>query len=255
MNLMEEELRNEIYRLAPFRHNIELPYGLSTYIPELSRRRTDYTRVSSLVQHAFPSLLAACGGSLEGKRVLDVACNCGGFSVEASKLGAEYVMGIDIVDRYIEQATFVKRALGLKHVEFKVMDLNDLDSKAMGEFDVTFFFGILYHLENPVSTMRRLCALTRRVMLIDTAVWRIPATRDPCWLMKVLPEPGQNSPSSNTNLWRTGTEIIQFKPNESAVLELMKFLEFSNVKKLEPKAEGLEKRYYLGKRITFLAVR
>ena len=34
MSLTEKELKQEIHRLAPFHHKVELPYGLTTYVPE-----------------------------------------------------------------------------------------------------------------------------------------------------------------------------------------------------------------------------
>jgi tRNA (mo5U34)-methyltransferase len=107
--LTEQEIREEIERLSPFFHDIELPYGLRTYVPELSRRDSERKRLARLLRHFWPTLLSVYGGSLRGQRVLDLACNCGGLSVEAAKAGAEYVLGIDIVDRYLEQAEFVKQ--------------------------------------------------------------------------------------------------------------------------------------------------
>src|SRR4051794_29086400 len=123
-----KELQQEIRRLAPFHHRIELPHGLSTYVPELSRREVEHSRVDTLVAHAFPALTQACGGTLRGKRVLDVACNCGGFSVEAAKLGASSVLGFDSVAHYIEQANLIRQALGLEQIEFKTMDIDEVNA-------------------------------------------------------------------------------------------------------------------------------
>ena len=64
--MTEEEIRAGLERLAPFFHKVDLPYGLSTYIPELARRQIEATRVAHLVEHSFPALLDACGGSLRG---------------------------------------------------------------------------------------------------------------------------------------------------------------------------------------------
>ena len=163
-----QEIADEIVRLAPFHHSVDLPFGLSTHIPERARRPVESTRVSNLVRHAFPALMDACGGSLQDKRVLDVACNCGGFSVEAARRGSPSVLGIDVVDHYIEQAALIKRALGLEQLDFRVLDLEALDGEVTAPFDVTFCFGILYHLENPVQAMRILAQQTRHCMLIDT---------------------------------------------------------------------------------------
>jgi SAM-dependent methyltransferase len=265
MSLTEKELKQEIHRLAPFHHKVELPYGLTTHVSEMSRRAIEYTRLSNLVRHAFPALLEVCGGSLEGKRVLDIACNCGGFSVEAAKLGAKYVLGFDVVDHYIEQAHFIKRALNLEQVDFKLMDLDKIDVSNVGQFDITFCFGILYHLENPVSSMKRLSSVTRHVMLVDTDLvsmsfkrrlldFRGFFARRPFWLMN-MQSPSTSDPTSvTTHLWRRD-RIVQFQPNETAVVELLKFLGFQKVSRLKPTLVDLEKRYYTGVRGTFLAVR
>lgn len=259
-NLTEQEIRNEVNRLAPFHHKVDLPYNVSTYIPELSRRPIEHTRASNLVKHAFPTLIEACGGSLHGKRVLDVACNCGGFSVEAAKLNSEYVLGIDVVDHYIEQANFIKHALDLKQVEFKNIDIESIDSSTLGLFDVTFCFGILYHLENPVLAMKRVASVTKSIMLVDTNVINTPAFirpffRKPLWLMKFPGISNAKLKDATTSLWRSKERVVQFRPNEDAVVDLLKFLGFSKVEKIKPTQKGLEKRYYTGSRVTFLAVR
>lgn len=250
----EQELKDEIRRLAPFHHKVDLPHGLSTYVPELSRRKLEYTRLSNLVKHAFPSLLDACGGSLQGKRVLDIACSCGGFTVEAAKLGAE-VLGVDIVDRYLEQANFIKRALNLQQVEFKMMNIEEIDESTVGQFDITFCFGILYHLENPVAAMKRLSSVTQYAMLVDTSVMRAPLMRRSYWMMNTPPVSTSESADASTSLWRSKDSVVEFMPNEAAVIALLKFLGFPRVLRLKPKTKDLEKRYYTGTRVTFLALR
>lgn len=254
-DLTKEQIESELRRLEPFGHKINLPYGLSTYIPEL-HHHMHYTRVETLVKHAFPTLIEACGGSLKGKRVLDVACNCGGFSFEAAKLGSEYVLGIDIVDRYIEQANLIKRALKLKQVEFRRMDIEKLAVSEVGRFDIIFCFGILYHLENFVSVMRNLSSMTKDIMLVDTLIKRTRFTREPYWNMNISPpyRPKNNARPRRRGIWKDDKEIVQFRPNEAAVIQLLQFLGFATVKKIEPRARGLEKRYY-GKCATFLAIR
>ncbi len=253
--MTEEEIRAEVERLAPFHHKVDLPHGLSTCLAGAPRRRAAGTRVQSLVRHAFPPLLQACGGSLAGKRVLDVACNCGGFSLEAARLGAEHVLGFDSVERYIEQAEFLKRALNVEQVEFRRLDAEQLDAADVGTFDVTFCFGILYHLENPVLAMKRIAAVTRQVLLVDTHVMSVPFTRKPLWLMNMPPPADPDSMKASASLWRGETGAVQFRPNEAAVVALLQFLGFPRVAKIKPASKGVEDRYREGKRAAFLAER
>ncbi len=257
--LTKEEIQKELNRLAPFHHKIDLPYKLSTYMPEVLSKKITFTRVDNLVKHGFPSLLEACGGSLEGLRILDAACNCGGFVMEAVKYGSKSVLGIDIANHYIEQANFIKQAKGLENVEFKLMDIEDVEESSLGLFDITFCFGILYHLENPIHAMRQLSSVTRKIILVDTDIYinENPQNDDkePLWMMNFPSIVNPDSRISTTTLWRSKRKFVQFTPNETAVIELLRFLGFSIVKKINPVLEGLEDRYYNGNRATFIGIR
>jgi len=54
-------------------------------------------------RHFMPDLLASQGGSLKGRRILDIACNSGFWSLQCALLGAE-VAGFDARPELIEQA-------------------------------------------------------------------------------------------------------------------------------------------------------
>lgn len=251
--MTKADMEREIKQLAPFHHRVALPHGLSTYDAASSLRRREKTRLDALTRHAFPRLLELCGGSFEGKRVIDVACNCGGFSVEAARLGADYVLGFDVADRYLEQANFIKQALELDNVEFRKMAMEDCSDESIGSYDVAFCFGILYHLENPVFAMKQLASVTSDIMLVDASVIKTPLNPRAMWKMNV-PKVVESEDKSTTALWRS-EQRCQFKPNAKAVIELLKFLGFSTVEIIRPRKSGLELRYYTRKRVSFLARR
>jgi tRNA (mo5U34)-methyltransferase len=185
--------------------------------------------------------------------VLDVACNCGGFSFAAVREGASHVLGFDVVRRYIEQARLIRRALGLKQVEFRQMGIQEVDAGSTGTFDVTLCFGILYHLEDPIGSMRRLAGVTTTAMLVDTNVTRVRFARSSLWRMNIPPPP--RAARGATGEWRTEQPVVQFSPTAEAVQELLRFLGFTRVERLPVKSRDLEKRYRDGTRATFLAVR
>lgn len=251
---IEEQLR----KLAPFHHAVALPYGLSTYVPEASRQERERTRLQSLIDHLWPPLLELCGGSLRGHRVLDVACNCGGFSVEAAKSGADYVFGFDVEDHYIKQADFIKDVLGLTNAEFSNISIDDLDVGKHGTYDVTFCFGILYHLENPIRDMKMISSLTKKIMVVNTTVMHIPyvspLVKWPLWHMRIVPPAEKSATNISTARWRK-QDHCQFSPNVPAVKQLLKFLGFNDVRQIKPQAKGLEERYYKGSRVTFIGIR
>jgi tRNA (mo5U34)-methyltransferase len=252
--MTEPEIRAEIRRLAPFHHAVELPYGLLAYDPERSRREVERTRLTDLGKYVRRILTEVFGESLAGRRVLDVACNCGGFSVEAARRGAS-VLGIDIVDHYLEQANFIKRALGLTELEYRKLAIEEVDSGEVGMFDAVFFFDILWHLENPVLATRRLAAVTRRLMIVETRLTSVDTGDAPAWIMNFLPPTSADATDVSTSLWRTGA-VCQFSPNARAVIELLHYLGFADVRQVELEPQDRDKRFINGESMgLFVALR
>jgi SAM-dependent methyltransferase len=234
--LTEQQIRDGIRDLAPFRHAIDLPYGLNTFV-ENAPGQGHRNRI-----RRWPALLEACGGSIEGLTVLDIACNCGGWSVEAARSGAKRVLGFDVVDRYIAQANFVKAALSeeLPQLEFRNLRVEDLSPDTVGTFDITLCFGILYHLQDPVSAMQAVSSVTDRVLFVVTMLHRPPSrwprrdVNQSLWRMKVRsPRPEHTSTS---NLW-VDEPRIEFAPTAGAVTDLLRYLGFDKITSL-PKRTG-----------------
>lgn len=252
--LTKAEIQAEVERLAPFHHNMILPHDVSTFVPGKSDNVHTTDRFRSFVELAFPPLLNLFGGTLEGQRVLDVACNCGGFSLEAARHGAKHVLGFDITDRYLEQANFLKQAFNCQNVDFKNLSIEDVDESTVGERDITLCLGILYHLENPILAMKKLSSVTKKAMLVDTTVARNPLYRGAVWTMRTKRVVTEQNANVTTGMWRQNV-VCQMRPNQKAVYDLLHFVGFPNVTRLKPKVKGLEKRFYSGVRQVFLATR
>jgi len=159
---MNVRLPEALRDLAPYYHDIPLGDGAST-APE-------QRRVAHAVDLFFPSLTAVCGGSLAGKRVLDLGCNCGGFSFAAARHGAREVVGIDPRAIHIRQAERLRDYLGLKNVRFEQARMEELSEAQLGTFDVCLAFGVFYHLSDPIQTIRRVSQLVRGVIAVDSHV-------------------------------------------------------------------------------------
>jgi SAM-dependent methyltransferase len=253
--LTRPEMEVRLAELAPFHHAIELPYGLSTYDAATARHDRERTRLRSLVDHLWPRMLQAYGGSLAGLRVLDIACNCGGFAIEAARAGAAEVVGIDVDPHYIRQAEFIRDALGYTNVSYRVARLEDLEVAEVGSFDVIFLFGILYHLADPIGALARISTLARDMIVVDTSLLRFryvdKLVKWPLWRMKVVPAMIESDHDVTTGRWRTAASA-QFYPNRVAVSALLRFAGFDEVELLHPTSPNLEPRYYQGKRATFI---
>ena len=251
--MTEAEIRAELERLAPFHHAVALPFGLTAPVPTDERGPTD--RLGEVTDQVWPALLVEFGGSLDGLRVLDLASNAGGFSIEAAKSGAAYVLGVDIVEHYVEQATFLARALGLDGVEFRHMRVQDLDPGEVGQFDVVLCLGLLYHLDDPVGVMRRVSSLTRRALVVDTNL--IPPAEAkrgaPLWLMRVR-RPYDDGKAATVGRW-VGDNVIEFAPSNKAVVRLLHAIGFPDVRRMEPVGRGAVPRYVSNRRAVYLATR
>ena len=138
-----------------------------------------------------------------GRSVLDIGAWDGYYSFLAERSGAsrvvafdEYVWCIDIParDRYWKECEaagvvpdpehdrlffheselpgrhgfdFAKEVLG-SAVEPVVGDLMTYDLDELGAFDVVLYLGVLYHVQEPLTALRRLRQVTREVAVIET---------------------------------------------------------------------------------------
>jgi tRNA (mo5U34)-methyltransferase len=113
--------------------------------------------------------------SLEGKTVLDIGAWDGAWSFEAKRRGAARVVA---ADQYSwggggwgdpEAFKIAREALGLE-IEDVNIDVFDLSSERLGQFDVVFFFGVLYHLRHPMLALEKVRDVTAKggLAIIET---------------------------------------------------------------------------------------
>jgi len=130
----------------------------------------DPARPLQRFRHFMPWLIDAAGGSLRGKRILDIACNSGFWSIQCALRGAE-VIGFDARPELIAQADLVKEVTGVRSAEFRVLDFRDMNPDALGgTFDIVLNLGLLYHLPEPLRALEMTKRMARRHILLDTAI-------------------------------------------------------------------------------------
>lgn len=109
---------------------------------------------------------------LEGKRVLDVACANGLFSIEAERHGAMEILAVDHTERLLKPL----REILIPYLESKIevlrKNLLDLRRSEIGQFDVIIFPGVLYHLRYPFWSLKiiRDLLVEDGLMILETAV-------------------------------------------------------------------------------------
>lgn len=124
-------------------------------------------------RYFFDPLIALCGGSLRGKRVLDLGCNAGFWSLAAIEAGCDFVCGIDGRKIHIEQASLVFEASEVDRARYSFLecDLFELDFAALGSFDVVLCLGLLYHTNRPVELLARIGRSNTDLLVIDTSLY------------------------------------------------------------------------------------
>jgi SAM-dependent methyltransferase len=155
-------LPRRLEALRPFDHDIEIEAGVWT--------NSATTRLRAIRELLWPTLLRLCGGSLDGLRVLDVGCNCGGVSFLAEEHGAAEVVGVDPHARNIGQAVALRDELGSRRTNFVQSDIDAYLEAQPRAFDVVLLLGVLYHLRDPIGTAQRLSTTGAQLWMIDTHV-------------------------------------------------------------------------------------
>lgn len=114
---------------------------------------------------------------LTGKSVLDVGAWDGYFSFLAESRGAGRVLAIDNLQNRDKTEGLIgfqvaKEILG-SNVEYEVMDVRDVD-RLEEDFDVIFYFGVYYHVEDPYMTFVKLQRKCREYMILEGHVIEDP---------------------------------------------------------------------------------
>lgn len=135
-------------------HSFELPDGSRidgvNDISALRRR---------LAQFPIPA-------DLRGKRVLDVGAWDGWFSFEMERRGAEVVA----IDRWENPRFYEIRRLLNSRVDYRELDVYDLDPRKIGTFDIVLFMGVLYHLKHPILALERVCSVCTDMAIVESFV-------------------------------------------------------------------------------------
>jgi tRNA (mo5U34)-methyltransferase len=195
----------------------------------------------------FAPLVQLCGGSLAGKRVLDLGCNAGFWSLSAIEAGAEFVLGVDGRKMHIDQAELVFEIKGVEvsRYRFELSDVFDLDLTREDPFDVVLCLGLLYHVSKPIELMERLAAWNSDLLVIDTDLVR--ARRSSFQLI-----------SEDVNEARSAVDRgLVLIPSSRAVRKLARAFGYSSVKMLRPRFTSWEgsSSYRNGTRRAFICAK
>lgn len=120
----------------------------------------------------FDAFLRKNGGTLNGKRVLDLGCLEGGYTIACAMNGAKEAVGVEIRQVSIERCNLVKELLNVNNANFVQQNAKDIDKAELGIFDGIILSGLLYHMNDPYSFLGRCYDIIKSdgIILIDTHV-------------------------------------------------------------------------------------
>jgi len=143
------------------------------------------------------------------KTAIDVGCGLGYFSRLLQSRGLE-VTAVDGRSQNVEEAR--RRSNG---VRFEQRNAEDAELLNLGKFDLGFCFGLLYHLENPLLTIRNLKALTGKILLVESVIF--PGDEP---IMALIDEEAHED---------QGLNHIAFYPTEACLIKMLYKAGFKNV--------------------------
>jgi tRNA (mo5U34)-methyltransferase len=161
--------------------------------------------------------------SLKGQTVLDIGAWDGFFSFECERRGASRVVATDWYSWHgggwgtKAGFTLAREILGSR-VEDVDVDVMDLSPDRLGQFDVVLFLGVLYHLRHPLLALERVAAVTRDLLIVETAVDLVSVSRPAAAFY-----PGRELNNDPTNWWG---------PNVPAIVGMLESVGFAKVRQV-----------------------
>ena len=171
--MRDNEIQQKIASFPQWHYRFDLKGNLTPIFEERFANRHEQRK-----KYFFDPLVSLLGGSLAGRRVLDLGCNAGFWSLCAARAGCDYVLGIDGRQMHVDQANFVFEVEGVEkdRYDFVAGDLFGLDFREIGRFDIVLCLGLMYHISKHVELMEKISEVSEDVLLIDTALARLPGS-------------------------------------------------------------------------------
>lgn len=168
MILKDEEIVRRINSFPYWQYQ----FNLKGHLTPISHWAHWVNRQLKRRKYILDPVVKLCDGSLKGKRVLDLGCNSGFWSLCAIQEGADFVLGIDARKMFVEQANFVFKVneVDRSRYNFIAKNLFNIDFREFGIFDIVLCLGLLYHVYKPMSLLEKIAEVNDDILVIDTVL-------------------------------------------------------------------------------------
>ena len=117
----------------PWFYEFKLPSGKTTPTYGEGRFNAIHDTRQRMIDDALTHRM---NGEVDGKTVIDLACNQGYFSAQMAARGAASIHGIDARQEHIDDALLIHRAMGYDNFSAEVCDIEDVSKERFGQFDI-----------------------------------------------------------------------------------------------------------------------
>jgi 2-polyprenyl-3-methyl-5-hydroxy-6-metoxy-1,4-benzoquinol methylase len=193
-DLSEEELLKQLRQHEPWAHRIDFSNGVST--ADLARRTPFSENPLNKLQVAARHIPFA---DLAGGTLLDIGCNSGFNAIHAANAYGMQAVGIDVVPRHIEVARLLAGVAGID----ASFQLANAETFALPGCAVVLHFGTLYHLQNPLLSLKTAHANLEPGgwLALETQTFDHPVDQNLAYFMQ-----GDNN--DLTNFWALSTATL-----------------------------------------------
>ncbi|MEW6268218.1 MAG: class I SAM-dependent methyltransferase [Thermodesulfobacteriota bacterium] len=169
----QEQIRQKIASFPRWHYQFDLAGNLTPIF-----REKWIIRHAERKRYFFDPVVDLLGGSFKGKRVLDLGCNAGFWSLNAAEAGADFVLGVDGRQMHVDQANFVFDVKGIdkSRYHFAQGNLYEFDLGPWAPFDIVFCFGLMYHIAKPMGLIELISRVNSDILIIDTGIIRLPGS-------------------------------------------------------------------------------
>ena len=164
MNNIQKKLLEEIEKVGPWFHRIDLGEGIWTCSKSIFNENVlapNPEEKWKLIEPYIPK-------DLTGKTVLDLGCSSGFFSIQMKKRGAKQVVSVDFLDEAIKQTDFLSRWFNVE-LDIVKSEAHVFCLTTEERFDYVLFLGLFYYLKYPVVVLDRLGEMTNSRMYFQSA--------------------------------------------------------------------------------------
>ena len=195
------ELRARIAVLGDWYHRID--FGNGVVSPAIRNQKIEFDIINPFFD----------GGSLKGKRVLEIGSNAGGLTRLLAET-ADEVVAMEPVEPFISQAQLVKEHFNLRNVV--LVSETVYNAYLFGAFDVIIFHGLIYHVRHPQLVLDMLGHLCAGQLFVSSQIYNSP-------------EPMLRNRRANSRFTRDGSsnrELLGWEPTPNALRRMIELAGF-----------------------------